>query len=244
MATVYLKTPQNVTIEVGLASSLERAVAYFIDLVVIIAWTCLFLILADILISDDDWIDYLFLLFVVPFFVFYHLVLEIVWQGQSIGKKIMRLKVVKCNGDLPSNEDFLLRWAFRMVDVSFSFTALAATLILTSEHKQRLGDILAGTLVIRLRPEGNQHKRRVFEEEAKAQAREFLYPDLIAFNDQEMMLIKNLLARYYKNPSPTHQNLLQQAAQTIAQKIKLSKVPKDPVRFLEAVLEEYVLMTR
>ncbi|WP_027001456.1 RDD family protein [Hugenholtzia roseola] len=244
MATVYLKTPQNVTIEVGLASSLERAVAYFIDFIVIIAWISLIGTLMGILLQDSDWFVYVYFLLVVPFFVFYHLALEILWQGQSIGKKIMRLKVVKFNGDLPSADDFLLRWAFRMIDVSFSFTALAATLILTSENKQRLGDVLAGTLVVKLQPEGNQHKGRVFKEENKEQEREFLYPNLIAFNDQEMMLIKNLLARYYKNPSPTHQTLLKEAAQTIAQKLKLSKVPQEPVRFLEAVLEEYVFMTR
>jgi uncharacterized RDD family membrane protein YckC len=142
MSNISLQTPQNVTIDYTLASSGERAAAFILDTIIIWAWSTACSLLGIAFFGDEgEGLFYVIFLLILPVVFFYHLALEHLWQGQSIGKRILKIKVVKLNGELPSNNELLLRWAFRMVDVASSFTFLAAILIITSKNKQRLGDI-------------------------------------------------------------------------------------------------------
>src|SRR5690606_12148888 len=88
----------------------------------------------------------------LPVLFLYNLVCETFFGGQSIGKKSMGIKVVKMNGHNPTVGDCLLRWCLRIVDIGASLGALAAILVSSSEKGQRLGDMAANTVVIRLNP--------------------------------------------------------------------------------------------
>src|SRR4029079_8718430 len=55
-------------------------------------------------------------IFVLPILV-YHVVMEITMNGQSVGKKIMGIKVVHENGGRASISQFLIRWLLRVSDV-------------------------------------------------------------------------------------------------------------------------------
>ena len=67
--------------------------------------------------------------------------------GQTLGKKIMGIKVVKENGDQPSFMDALIRTILRIID-GIAFYLVGFIVILVSEKKQRLGDMAAGTIVV------------------------------------------------------------------------------------------------
>ena len=68
-------------------------------------------------------------------------------SGQTLGKKIMGIKVVKENGDQPSFMDALIRTILRIID-GIAFYLVGFIVILVSEKKQRLGDMAAGTIVV------------------------------------------------------------------------------------------------
>ena len=114
------------------------------------------------------------LLLILPVLL-YHIVLEITMNGQSIGKKIMGIRVVNEIGGRPSISQFLIRWLLRVSDVwiviiifilasnddfisnpETAFIVLAAlaflvtdiVLVVTSKKGQRIGDILAKTILI------------------------------------------------------------------------------------------------
>jgi hypothetical protein len=73
---------------------------------------------------------------------------------------------------------------------------------------------------------------------------EYQFPRLIDFSDDEMILIKNLLSRFQQKPTAQHQELIDQTAEAIAQRLKLERTPHQTQLFLETILAEYVSMTR
>lgn len=93
----------------------------------------------------------------IAFFVAFMVLNVLVWllyftyfegtTGQTLGKKIMGIKVVKENGDQPSFMDALIRTILRIID-GIAFYLVGFIVILVSEKKQRLGDMAAGTIVV------------------------------------------------------------------------------------------------
>jgi hypothetical protein len=83
--------------------------------------------------------------------VFYHLFAELALDGQSLGKRIMKIRVVKIDGTEAHFLAFFIRWIFRLVDVAFLFGAISTLTIIINGKGQRLGDIAANTTVIRLK---------------------------------------------------------------------------------------------
>ncbi|MBR1547718.1 MAG: RDD family protein [Prevotella sp.] len=81
--------------------------------------------------------------------IFYSLLWELLAHGQTPGKRILKLRVVKADGSQPSLGALLMRWMLWIADgPTMGFAGVAA--ILLSRNHQRLGDMAAGTMVIRL----------------------------------------------------------------------------------------------
>lgn len=72
-------------------------------------------------------------------------------EGQTFGKKAMKIKVVKIDGFQASFGDYLMRWFFRLIDIGL--VGLVAMIV--SKNNQRLGDMAAGTAVISLKSKIN-----------------------------------------------------------------------------------------
>jgi hypothetical protein len=83
--------------------------------------------------------------------IFYSLVLESLLEGQTIGKRLMKTKVVKIDGYQASFGDYIIRWVFRIVDVNISSGIIGLITMIISSKTQRLGDMTAGTAVISLK---------------------------------------------------------------------------------------------
>ena len=66
--------------------------------------------------------------------------------GQTIGKRICGIKVVKINKDIPKISSSIIRHLFDLIDFAFLFIGLI--LIAVGKKKQRLGDIIAKTYVV------------------------------------------------------------------------------------------------
>ena len=80
--------------------------------------------------------------------VLYFSVLEAFWNGQTLGKKLVGIRVVETNGAPCGFLKALVRNIVRFVD-AIAFYLVAAIAVLTSKRNQRLGDMVAGTLVIK-----------------------------------------------------------------------------------------------
>jgi len=148
MATIRIQTTQNVTLEYTVASLGDRIVAYLIDVVTLMVWAGFWIVVFVSLKLGETALVALLGVFVGVPYVFYHLLCEVFFSGQSIGKRARDLKVVRLDGTSPGIGDYLLRWVLRIIDSGF----IAVVAILLNGRGQRLGDMAAGTTVISLAP--------------------------------------------------------------------------------------------
>src|SRR5690606_25140939 len=140
-------TNQNIEIQLELAGLGDRILAFLIDALIIFLYAmfCTFTLSLFSSLNDSFF-------FVVPFIpiLFYSLLFEIFTDGQSPGKKAREIKVVKLDGGSPKVFNFLLRWVLWPIDF-FIYGAVAILCIIVTKNGQRLGDIAAGTTVIKQR---------------------------------------------------------------------------------------------
>lgn len=145
MSKINIETSQNVKLNFPLASVGERIVAYFLDMIFI--GVCLMLCA---LLFAALGKDYVFVFFLMIPFLFYSLLFELFMGGQTPGKKIMKIKVYKIDGDSADFISYLIRWMFRLIDITLTNGIAAILSIVIGEKGQRIGDILGKTTVVKL----------------------------------------------------------------------------------------------
>src|SRR5262249_55539140 len=82
----------------------------------------------------------------------YSIFFEGMWRGQTPGKRLAQIRVVEQNGQPVSWTSVIIRNLIRVVDVGLALIGLVVILI--DKNERRLGDLAAGTLVIRERLPG------------------------------------------------------------------------------------------
>ncbi len=185
-----------------------------------------------------------FLWYFLVFFVaaFYHLIFEILNNGQSIGKRLMKIKVVTLNGRSAKSQDYFLRWIFRMLEITFTGGLLAILYITSTEKHQRIGDILAQTTVIKLKADNYYDLNGLVK--LGNQKREITYPNVTMYNDTDLMLVKDTLARIDKTPNDENRNFLRTLSNKMATDLNVNLENVKRVKFLETLLLDYISLTR
>jgi uncharacterized RDD family membrane protein YckC len=158
-----ISTPENVDLHLELAGIGNRVLATLID--TLIAWTVIITIgLAFILVGfilDQTKVLSLphntllmvtamiaiFVAFVINFG--YNIFFEGIWQGQTPGKKVARIRVIETNGQPVGWSGVCIRNLVRVLDTGLLLIGLLVMLI--DRNERRIGDLAAGTLVIRER---------------------------------------------------------------------------------------------
>jgi len=204
--------------------------------------------------SQDFWgIGYLLIL---PYFL-YHVVSEITMTGQSIGKKLMKIRVVNENGGKASISQYIIRWLIRTSDLmvlvviyyianaaAYGFQAISTIggviillftdiiLTVSSKKAQRLGDMLAGTILIRTNPKGSINDT-VFLEIADNYIPSF--PQIMQLSDKDINSIKSILDTSRKKGDL---QLASMATEKIKNHLKIES-SLSPFDFLEVVMKDY-----
>ena len=158
MTQIAINTTQNVQINFTAAGVGDRILAFLVDFLIKVAYLVVvygvFFYLLGInnyLSSADYWTSFAtFIIFALPY-VFYTLILESVFEGQTVGKKLLKIKVVKIDGYQATFADYLIRWFMRIIDMWLLYCVVALISVVSSKKGQRLGDMVAGTSVITLK---------------------------------------------------------------------------------------------
>ncbi len=243
MKNIEITTAQKVIIQYELATVGNRFAAFFIDILIWIGMLIFMILIADQVFKGNlNGFEYYLYFAIVPIVLFYTLLSEILLDGQTIGKKAIGLKVVKLNGDPAAAFDYIIRWAFRFVDIWMSAGAVAALLISSSNYNQRLGCLLSGTTVIR------KISTRSFklEDILKINSRESyvpVFPQVTKLSEGDMLFVKKVMERARKYKNDAHQTALVQLAEKIAALLEV-KAPKDSMKFLKTILSDYIVLTR
>ena len=110
---IIVPTAQNIELIYPIASVGDRVKAYLIDLICIIGYYLFFFYVLDV--GNNDVLG---ILFSIPILT-YSLVCELLLGEQSVGKKLIGLKVIRVNGKRPGFSAIMLRWLSRFLDVTF-----------------------------------------------------------------------------------------------------------------------------
>lgn len=150
MSQTNIITGQYVRISQSPASIVSRIAAWIIDLIVIIIYfTGITYLMIKISPNFDNslvWLAFVMIVY-LPTYA-YPLLCEVFFNGQSLGKRIMKTRVVKKDGSVPTLGDYVMRWLLFIIDGP-SMGCLGIVFILLSKNSQRLGDMAAGTMVIK-----------------------------------------------------------------------------------------------
>jgi uncharacterized RDD family membrane protein YckC len=142
-------TDQFVRIDQTPASAGERIVAALIDILVVgfydffVAYT---VSMFDGAMAGRGAGTALYILLLLLPSVAYPFLMETFNQGRSLGKMALHMRVVKVDGSMPSIGAYLMRWIFLLVD---TICGIGLFVIVFNARNQRLGDLAAGTMVIR-----------------------------------------------------------------------------------------------
>ncbi|MBO9694029.1 RDD family protein [Chryseobacterium sp.] len=241
MSQIAINTSQNVNINFNIAGVGERMLAFIIDLLIRIAYVMIILYLffnifdlGYLLDGLDGWsVRAVYLILTFPVYI-YPLVLESLMEGQTPGKKLMKIKVVKIDGYQASFADYMIRWVFRIVDISFAGVVGLISMIV-SKNNQRLGDIASGTAVISLKNNINI-SHTILENIHQDYIPSF--PQVIALSDNDMRIIKDNYTKALKVDD-------RQIISKLSDKIKsILKLEIDPTKmterqFINVIIKDY-----
>ena len=124
MSNVQISTPFNISLDFEIAPFFKRLVAYFLDLMIMVAYAVFmrYFLYSGLQLEGESAMGIDILLVSVPLLL-YHLVFEIIFHGQSLGKMAMGIRVMSMDGGDPAISQYLLRWFFRVWEwpLVFSF---------------------------------------------------------------------------------------------------------------------------
>lgn len=236
MEEFQIETAQNVGIQQNVANLGDRMLAYLIDTLIIGFYFFVMIMIMVSLELDNSDLWALWLLVSLPAFLYYVL-LETFWNGQTIGKRTMNIRVVKLDGSKPGFSNYFVRWILRIVDVSLTSGGLAVLTILIRGNGQRVGDIAAGTTVI-----SEKVKLSIDDTLLKEIPLDYkpTYSQVTVFKDDEMQLIKTLYdeARYKSQ----HNVILSLYTRII--KVMDVETKQKPIDFVDTVIKDYNYYTQ
>ncbi|WNC61306.1 RDD family protein [Thermosynechococcus sp. QS41] len=160
---VTLRTPESIELDFALAGIGSRVLAWLIDQVILYTALVLFSLAAGYIYfyalypwlievlpasgqSIEAWSLGIYLLVMFAFYNGYYIFFETYWQGQTPGKRYAEIRVVQDNGRPIGLREATLRSLLQPID--FAFFGIGALLVALSRSEKRLGDRVAGTLVI------------------------------------------------------------------------------------------------
>ncbi len=150
---LQIDTPENVLLDAEIAGFGSRCVAGMVDyiillvLILVVAYVYLRLMARSNLDGQYVILSLFGLLYV--FITFYHLFFEFLWNGQTPGKRVFGLRVVQTNGLPVGTSGTIIRNLLRLFDFLPAFYGMGLIVMFATRHTQRLGDLAAGTYVIR-----------------------------------------------------------------------------------------------
>lgn len=193
MTQLSINTTQNVNINFTAASVGDRIFAQLLDILVMIAYIVVTGFFLDItgltttIEAMDNWSIMAVYGIIYSPIMFYTIVQESLWEGQTIGKRIMKTKVIKLDGYQAGFGDYLVRWLFRLVEVFIGNGIIGLIAIIASQKNQRLGDMAAGTAVITLKNKVNINHTIIQDINSDYVP---TYPLVIKLSDNDVRIIK------------------------------------------------------
>jgi uncharacterized RDD family membrane protein YckC len=239
-----IDTPEQVHLEFTLANIGSRFMAVLLDtLIQIVVHIALFLILLvmgytfSFSQNYSIWLRALYIIAIFVLYVGYYAVFEVFWRGQTPGKRWAGIRVIKDSGRPINGFEAITRNAIRIIDQIPGIYAIGIVTMLLNSKNKRLGDFVAGTLVV--------HEKRVKESELFFNTSD-TKTDVTLYQAgklgiQEIELIETFLSRRLDIPPEVRRQNGVRIAEMIGSKLGIDPAtrPADNENFLELVVKEF-----
>lgn len=240
MQTIEIQTTQNVHIEYPVASVGDRVVAGLIDQLIMIGYliAIIFFYIWLLNVTEGSSFSYPVAYFVILFLplFFYHLLCETYLNGQSFGKKLMKMRVVKLDGTQAGIGSYFLRWILAPIDIYFTYGSVGLVTMIVNGKGQRLGDLAAHTTVVKLKAETKLDDTILRVTPTNYEVK---FPQVSALSDKDISLVKEVLDLNFKKPDiAVYTRILNKTKEAIEKKIGVS-TNLHPLTFLDTVLKDY-----
>lgn len=228
--SLQIETAQNVGVDYEVASIGDRILAQLIDYAVYFLWimaTAGFMALSKINNGGDNSVWIIIIGMMLPILL-YPVLCEYFLNGQTVGKMALKIRVIKLDGTKATLGAYLLRWLLSIIDISL-FSGMVAVLAIAINGKgQRVGDIAAGTTVVKTKPtiRLEQLLNRGMAPDYKP-----TYTEVMRLSDRDINTLRKVIAS--NNPE------LQQAAVHKIEKLISVDSLDEPRIFLTTVVNDY-----
>ncbi len=238
MENLKIETTHNVLLEYPVASIGDRLLAYIIDQFILVIYyiAVISLIIESRMDVSDDVGIALFIIFIAGPIIFYELLFENIMNGQTPGKIIMKIRVIKQDGSSPGIGSFFLRWLLRWIEIPLTGGVAAIIAIAMNGKGQRIGDMAAGTTVVKVEKKENLEDT-IFEKVDDDY--EVAFPEAANLNDAQISIAKELLNQYsMQDVSDTVVGAIYKAKRTFEKKMGI-KSDYSPDVFFRLVIKDY-----
>lgn len=189
--SLQIDTAQNVGVDYEIASIGERILAQIIDYAIYFGWILAVTGLRATISTgyfSETWM--LTGLIMLPIML-YPLLCEYFLDGQTVGKMALKIKVIRLDGNKATLSAYLLRWLLAIIDVTLFSGVIAILTIAITGKGQRLGDLAAGTAVIK-----TQSSISLEQIMTPALADDYIprYPEVVQLSDNDIRTLKKVLA--------------------------------------------------
>lgn len=234
MNNTEIVTGQFVVIEQVAASVGDRMAGRGIDMAIQAAYFAAMSILLD---KIDIWAwhgssyPFYFTSTILPICL-YTFVCERFFGGQTIGKRLMHTRVVMADGSAPTTGALLLRWILELVDIYTSLIGLVV--IICNKKNQRIGDIAAGTMVVKSQP-AKLLRHSLDEYDYARAAYKPVYPEA-----QNLSLAQaDVISKVVGNEKNIDNGQIEALAEKVSKVLGVSPKGEDDRAFLSTVLKDY-----
>ncbi len=243
MNQVGIETSQHVQLNYNPAGVGDRIVATIVDGVVILCYYMIVIVGFVFVVgstfaepSDTESYGWIFILVLaIPIFM-YDLILEVFWQGKTVGKWLVGIQVVKIDGTNPNLGSYLIRWLFRLLEISMTSGLIAFITVLINGKGQRLGDIAAKTCVIKTKKKVKLSDTIYSQTETEYTP---LFPRVAELTDKDISTIKEVLGSKKDYEYNTWFVMVQRTANIIQMKLGIQKEEFKADEFLNRVIADY-----
>lgn len=274
MKTIQIKTPQNVNVDIQPAGVGWRILAFILDSLFIATYLILLsnilprlstnpVNLDDSLYNDSmGFIGNIYTVLTFPA-LFYSLWTEYFFNGQTFGKMICKIRVVKLNGYKAGFQEYFIRWAFRFIDfwtglfmllfmipffgqqialilafmMLYGSGLVAVISILRTKNSQRIGDIIAGTTVLKLK---EKHSINITILEEIQETYKPTYNQVIKLTDNDARIIKDTFIAARNNRDLATLKRLRKKLESV---LEVEGTEND-IEFIDTVMKDFNYFTQ
>jgi uncharacterized RDD family membrane protein YckC len=243
MAHIEIKSVQNVRIRYELATFWERFLATIIDWFVILILYLVYFFFLNFWNLDYRVEQNAIAIGAGLLIFFYSPVSEYFFRGSSLGKRTLGLRILRLDGRPCEISDYIIRWVFRSVDIFGSIGSVVALMVGFSSTRQRIGDLLANTVVVKSHLKESSIQNLLSIRSLATYSPRFLASSVLL--EADAILIKEVLDRNRTSPGPGSKKAKAEMTRFISEKIGVpNSVAEGDPEFLITVLRDYIAITR